>query len=143
MKEISIQTLRNSEHLKPPGYLAACLSIGKVIGDTLSLTNDDFQSIRDRFQVVASKITGDCGCGGHTQLECGFRAAPATCKDKPSCSLGFYGGAPKICECQKCIAAGENTEEYARKLEALHAMSHPPDRQQVSGCCDSALNPPL
>ena len=58
-----------------------------------------------------------------------------------TCSLNRYGGRPHALACQQCIAAGENTEEFSRKLEALYAMSHPPDRPQISGCCDSALNP--
>ena len=58
------------------------------------------------------------------------------------CSLHRYGGRPHAVACQMCIESGENTEEFSQVLEARHRASHPPERPYVSGCCDSALNPP-
>ena len=57
------------------------------------------------------------------------------------CELGLYGGAPYLKNCQQCLAAGENTEEFARALQATHAASHPASRPRLSGCCDDARNP--
>ena len=59
------------------------------------------------------------------------------------CSLGLYGGKPYLGNCQQCIAAGENTEEFAAGLTATRERSHPAASPHVSGCCDSALNPVL
>jgi hypothetical protein len=59
-----------------------------------------------------------------------------------TCSLNRYGGRPHALACQQCMADGENTEEFSRNLEAIFAASHPHDRPQISGCCDSALDSP-
>jgi hypothetical protein len=142
MKKFSLQLLRDSESSKPAGYLSACLAVGKLVGDTLHLTDDEFRSLRDRFKVVAAKVTGGCGCKKNDpELNCGFRVAPATCKEKPSCALGFYGGEPKLCECQQCVKAGENTVEFAAALVSALDQSHPSSAPRVSGCCDDARNP--
>ena len=57
-----------------------------------------------------------------------------------TCALNRYGGRPHALACQQCIEAGENTEEFARELEAIFAVSHPQGMPLVSGCCDSAIN---
>jgi hypothetical protein len=59
-----------------------------------------------------------------------------------TCSINRYGGRPHAIACQQCIANGENTEEFSRKLAAILERSHPSTARRVSGCCDSALNPP-
>lgn len=59
------------------------------------------------------------------------------------CRLGLHGGKPLPGNCRACMAAGENNEEYAAKLFAAFERSHPPGVRKVSGCCDSAENPPL
>ena len=56
------------------------------------------------------------------------------------CALGLYGGKPFLGVCQRCIANGENTPEFARQLEARAAAAHPDGATKISGCCDSALN---
>lgn len=62
---------------------------------------------------------------------------------KDGCSLGLFGGKPYPHNCAGCIKAGENNPEYAENLFAVHAKSHPTGKRKVSGCCDSALNPPV
>jgi hypothetical protein len=59
------------------------------------------------------------------------------------CSINRYGGRPHAIACQQCIAAGENTEEFSRILQARLAASHPDGVPRVSGCCDSALDSPM
>lgn len=52
------------------------------------------------------------------------------------CELGLFGGRPLEGNCRACLAAGENTHEYADQLQAARAISHPPTAAPVSGCCD-------
>lgn len=52
------------------------------------------------------------------------------------CSLGLHGGKPKEGNCRECVKAGENNPEYAKRLFDASAITHPPDRPKVSGCCD-------
>jgi len=59
------------------------------------------------------------------------------------CLLGYHGGKPLVGNCRACIEAGENNEASAKALFELVNVSHPPTKQRISGCCDSALNPPL
>jgi hypothetical protein len=56
------------------------------------------------------------------------------------CALGLYGGKPFIGACQRCIAGGENTPEFARQLQDRAAAAHPDAVAKIIGCCDSALN---
>jgi hypothetical protein len=58
------------------------------------------------------------------------------------CKLGLHGGKPLAGNCEACLAAHENNQEYATALFAAYERSHPPNVLKVSGCCDSALNPP-
>jgi hypothetical protein len=58
------------------------------------------------------------------------------------CKIGLYGSKPYLGNCHACISAGENTPDFAAKLTDRAAQSHPANRAKVSGCCDSALNPP-
>ena len=58
------------------------------------------------------------------------------------CQLGLYGGKPKPHNCIACIKSGNNNPEFAKELKETHAKSHPSGKRRVSGCCDSAENPP-
>lgn len=58
------------------------------------------------------------------------------------CAIGLYGGRPFLGQCNACIAASENTPEFAASLTERAARSHPANRAKVSGCCDSAKNYP-
>jgi hypothetical protein len=59
-----------------------------------------------------------------------------------NCLLGFYGSNPQAIHCALCISNRENTPEFAAILKERMERSHPPTARRVSGCCDSALNPP-
>lgn len=41
------------------------------------------------------------------------------------------------------MRAERNNPEFAKELFAKHELTHPPNVRRVSGCCDSAENPPL
>jgi hypothetical protein len=58
------------------------------------------------------------------------------------CTLGIYGGSPQPIDCALCVSNRENTAEFAESLFARHNKTHPPTIRKISGCCDSALNPP-
>lgn len=58
------------------------------------------------------------------------------------CTLGLYGGTPQAIACLLCISNLENNQEFANRLFESRERSHPPGARRVSGCCDSALNPP-
>ena len=69
-----------------------------------------------------------------------------TCQYLPTarkCSLGLYGGNPHPVNCEACMRAERNNPEFAKELFAKHELTHPPNVRKVSGCCDSAENPPL
>jgi hypothetical protein len=53
-----------------------------------------------------------------------------------TCTLGLFGGRPYPRNCVACIAAGENRPDYARELFARQAITHPPGKPAISGCCD-------
>jgi len=57
------------------------------------------------------------------------------------CVIGLFGGKPFLGNCNACIAAGNNTQEFAAELFARAERSHPATAPRASGCCDSALNP--
>lgn len=59
------------------------------------------------------------------------------------CALGLYGGEPHPVNCIACVSQGNNTPEFAAALFASRERTHPPNVRKVSGCCDSAENPPL
>ncbi len=59
------------------------------------------------------------------------------------CSIGLYGGKPYPQNCRACMAQGNNSKEFAEALFASREKTHPPKVRRVSGCCDSAENPPL
>lgn len=59
-------------------------------------------------------------------------------RDGGTCSLGLYGGKPSHGVCGRCIAAGENTPEFAKALQERAEISHPSSRPRISGCCDRA-----
>jgi hypothetical protein len=54
------------------------------------------------------------------------------------CKIGLYGGKPFIGNCNACVEAGENTEEFAKTLQERGIKSHPADKKKISGCCDRA-----
>ena len=58
------------------------------------------------------------------------------------CAIGLYGGSPYTINCFACVSQGNNSAEFAEALFASRENTHPPDVRKVSGCCDSALNPP-
>ena len=58
------------------------------------------------------------------------------------CAIGLYGGDPHAINCGACVSQGNNNAEFAEALFASREKSHPPNVRKVSGCCDSALNPP-
>jgi hypothetical protein len=58
------------------------------------------------------------------------------------CDLGWASGKPFIGECLRCIKESRNTPEAYAAAQARHALTHPAGVPRVSGCCDSALNPP-
>jgi hypothetical protein len=133
MKKFLLSKLADAAHLKPPGYLDLCEKIGSITGEFISFTDAQIEAIRLHFK-SPNATASDCGCG--KKLVCEFLKGG-------SCSLGFYGGTPKTCECGHCIAAGQNTEEFSRILQARLAASHPDGVPRVSGCCDSALDSPM
>lgn len=59
-------------------------------------------------------------------------------KGRFACALGMHGGSPWPKACLDCLAAGQNTPEYAAELAARRARSHPEDVPPVQGCCDRA-----
>jgi len=59
------------------------------------------------------------------------------------CTLRLYGGYPSPANCIACVSQGNNNAEFARKLFDSRARTHPVHVQRISGCCDSAENPPL
>jgi len=59
-----------------------------------------------------------------------------------SCDLGLFGGKPKPRNCIDCIRLGNNTPEFKAGLDELATKTHPSHRPKISGCCDSAENPP-
>lgn len=63
-------------------------------------------------------------------------------QQQDGCKLGLFGGKPLPGNCRECIRAGENNPEYAARLFASREKTHPSGVRKVSGCCDSALNPP-
>ena len=67
-----------------------------------------------------------------------------TCQylDSGTCSLGYFGGNPRVANCKICISKGNNNPEAAAELFASRERTHPSSVPKVSGCCDSALNPP-
>jgi hypothetical protein len=56
--------------------------------------------------------------------------------DSGTCKLGLFGGNPYPRNCMACISAGENRPDYAAALFAAQAITHPPHRPAISGCCD-------
>jgi hypothetical protein len=57
-------------------------------------------------------------------------------KDGGRCSNGLGGGLPSHGFCEKCIMAGENTEEFAKALFAREKTSFPESaRKNVRPCC--------
>lgn len=58
------------------------------------------------------------------------------------CGLGFYGGKVTDGTCRRCVGKNQNNVAYQQELKAIHERSHPSTARRVSGCCDSALNPP-
>jgi hypothetical protein len=63
--------------------------------------------------------------------------------ESDSCAIGLYGGSPHTMNCIACVSQGNNNAEFARKLFDSRARTHPVHVRRVSGCCDSAENPPL
>lgn len=74
-----------------------------------------------------------------TKIDCQYASIQ---KDGISCSIGVYGGKPKEEHCLRCISRGDNNPEFAAKLASLQKTTHPESAPKVSGCCDSAENPP-
>ena len=66
----------------------------------------------------------------------------ATAREYNVCALGLYGGRPSHGTCLRCTQRGENTAEFAAALHARAERTPPAGAPAVSGCCDSALNPP-
>jgi hypothetical protein len=58
------------------------------------------------------------------------------------CRLGYYGGHPQMKECQLCMTEKNNTLQAAKTFFELMEKAHPSGKPRVSGCCDSAENPP-
>lgn len=56
--------------------------------------------------------------------------------------LNLYGGFPSLGCCKKCLAAGQNTPEYAEKFLEDYDRTHPAKHRGKEGCCGSALNYP-
>jgi hypothetical protein len=59
-------------------------------------------------------------------------------KGHGKCDLGLYGGRPSYGTCERCIAAKENTYEFAQELLARARAAHPAGIPRISGCCDRA-----
>jgi hypothetical protein len=124
MKTFLISQLSDAAHLKPPGYFDLCMKTGTIGGDFIYFTEPQIEEIQNHFK-APSVAHVDCKCGEIPVCE--FLT-------EGSCALSFYEGKPKRHECRRCIAAGENTEEFG--LLFLAQLSNSPQ----SGCrgCSSA-----
>jgi hypothetical protein len=52
------------------------------------------------------------------------------------CQLGLYGGKPYVGNCLTCVREGNNNTAFAAALFARQAITHPPGKPAISGCCD-------
>jgi len=52
------------------------------------------------------------------------------------CAIGWFGGEPYVGNCLACLAKGFNNPEARESADAKAALTHPPHRDSISGCCD-------
>jgi hypothetical protein len=78
----------------------------------------------------------------NTTVECPHQRPRETKVNSFICDIGLFGGFPYLGNCLACVAAGQNNAAFVIASKEQYERSHPPGQAAVSGCCDSALNPP-